>query len=328
MLKRYSEKDADVDNLKDKIIAIIGYGSQGEAQANCIRNTGFDVIVGLRHGKSWDKAVRDGHKVMGVEEAASKADIIHVLLPDEVQEEVYNASIKKHLTRNKTLSFSHGFSIVYKRIVPPEDVNVIMVAPLAPGPEVKRLFLENSGVPCLIAIKQDTDGNARNIALAIAKACGFLRVGAFECTFEQETHQDLFSEQVVLCGGMIELIKAAYDEFIKRGYPKELGYFILHETKLIANLIAELGIEGMYEKVSNTAEYGGRTAGQKIIDAHVKQNIAKAMDKVISGKFADEWINEYKIGTPNLKRLRCEQSKNSIESIGREVRKFFKLQYS
>lgn len=326
MLKKYSEKDADLSLLKDKIIAVIGYGSQGDAQANCMKDSGLNVVVGLRLGKSWDKAVKDGHKVVSVELASKKADIIHILLPDEVHGEVYNNSIKKYLNKGKTLSFSHGFSITYGTINPPKDVNVIMVAPLAPGTEERRLFLEGSGVPCLVVVKQDT-GNAREIVLALAKACGFLRVGAFECTFEQETHQDLFSEQAVLCGGMIELVKAAYDEFISRGYPPELGYFILHETKLITNLITQYGIEGMYEKVSNTAEYGGRTVGAKIIDESTRKKIKEALDNVINGKFANEWLEECKSGMPVLKKMRKSERDSSIESVGKEIRKIFNTKH-
>ena len=323
MLKKYSEKDAGLSVLKDKTIAVIGYGSQGSAQVNCMKDSGLNVIVGLRQGKSWDKAVKDGHNVMSVEEACSKADIIHILVPDEIQEEVYNTSIKQYLTKGKALSFSHGFSIVYNLIKPPEDVNVIMVAPMSPGPEVRRLFLEGSGVPCLVAIKQDL-GSSREIALSLAKSCGFTRIGAFECTFEQETHQDLFSEQVVLCGGMVELIKAAYNTLVEKGYPPELAYFCLHETKLITNLLTELGIEGMYNKVSNTAEYGGRIAGRKIIDENVKKNMEKILEDVRSGNFSQEWINEYKKGLPNLSKLREEGKKESIEEVGKKMREMFR----
>ncbi len=321
MLKKYTEQDADSAFLKNKTVAVLGYGSQGKAQVCCLKDSGVRVIVGVRPGKSFDDAISDGQSVMSIADACAKADIIHVLLPDQIQGEIYKTEIKKYLSPKKTLSFSHGFSIVYKQIVPPENMDVIMVAPLAPGIEQRKLFLEKSGVPCLISTHQDASGSAKKTALALAKACGFLRIGGFECTFEQETHQDLFSEQVILCGGLVELIRAGYDTLIEAGYPPELAYFCLHETKLITHLLVEHGIEGMYARVSPTAEYGGRTVGPKIIDGHVKDRMKKILADVKDGSFAKEWISEFQNNAPELKKMRQQGSTHSIEALGEKMRR-------
>ena len=315
MLNKYFDKDVTMDVLKDKVIAVIGYGSQGEAQANCFRDSGLKVIIGLRKGNSWEKAVRDGHIVMSIEEACVKGDILHILLPDEIQKEIFENSIKNNITKNKILSFSHGFSIVYGLIQVPEGVNVVMYAPMGPGPEVRRLFLEGKGVPGLVAAKGGLD-----IALALAKACGSTKVGVFECTFEQETYQDLFSEQVVLCGGIIELIKSAYDILIEKGYPPELAYFCLYESKLITNLINDRGIEGMFKKVSNTAEFGGRKVGKELIDGSVREKMKTVLSDIENGKFTKEWIEDVSNKFEKLNKMR-EQT-NNIDEVGNKMRKY------
>lgn len=321
-MKIYTEKDASLEPLKGKIVAIIGYGSQGRAQAMCMKDSGIDVIVGVRSGKSFDLAKADGQSVMSVATAAAKADIIHILLPDEFHEEVYRNEIEEFLGRGKTLSFSHGFSIVYNRIVPPRYVDVIMVSPRSPGPTIRKLYLEGKGVLCSIAIHQDNSKKAKEMALALAMACGFTRVGAMECTFGQETVGDLFGEQVVLCGGVSELIKRAFETLVEFGHPPEMAYLdCLHELKLLVDLINERGIEGMYGIVSNTAEFGGRLTGPQIIDERVKESMARALRDITSGKFADQWMRDHKEGLPLLHQMRREQGGHSIEAVGKELRK-------
>ena len=325
-MKFLKDSDADYNDIKGKKIAVIGYGAQGEAQATCMKDSGLDVIVGLRAGsKAVQKAKDYGFEVLDTAKACEKADIIHVLIPDEMQADVFEKDIKQHLTAGKTLSFSHGFNICYKFITPPEGVDVIMVAPKAPGTEERKQYLAGFGVPGLIAIKQDVSGNAKKTALAMAKACGFTRAGVIECTFEQETYEDLFGEQVVLCGGTAELIKAGFETLVEAGYPPEMAYFeCLHELKLITDLIYEGGLTHMWEVVSNTAEYGGRTRGKAIIGPHVKERMKEVLNDVESGKFANEWINEHKSGLVNFKKLREEQDSHQIEIVGKEIRELFK----
>ncbi len=321
-LKFYTDKDASLTPLKGKVVAVIGYGSQGRSQALCMGDSGVNIIIGLRKGKSFDLAKKDGMKVMSVPNAAKKADIIHILLPDEDHEDVYSKEIRPYLNSTKTLSFSHGFSIVFKTIIPPKDVDVIMVSPRSPGPTIRKLYLEGKGVLCSIAIHQKTSMKAKETSLAIAKACGFLRVGAMECTFEQETIGDLFGEQVVLCGGVSELIKRAYETLVESGHPPEMAYLdCLHELKLLVDLINEKGIEGMYDVVSNTAEFGGRLTGQRIMDEKVKENMRSVLKEIKSGKFAQEWINDFKSGIPRMKKMRKDQSNHQIGPVGKELRK-------
>lgn len=323
-MKVLHDEDADLSILKDKIVAIIGYGAQGFAQANCLRDSGIKVILGLREGKSAEKARKDNFEVMPISEATNKADIVHLLIPDEVQPEVYEKHIKAYIN-GKTLCFSHGFNIVYKRIVPPEDVDVIMVAPKAPGTEERKRYLEGFGVPGLIAIKQDVSGNARAIALAMAKALGLTRAGVLECTFEQETYEDLFGEQAVLCGGCVELIKKGFEVLVEAGYPPEMAYFeCLHELKLIVDLMYEGGIQKMAEVISNTAEYGMWTVGPKIIGPEVKAKMREALKRIENGEFAKEWIKEYETGLQNLRRYREEIAQHEIEIVGNKIRAMFK----
>ncbi|HIH09840.1 MAG TPA: ketol-acid reductoisomerase [Candidatus Diapherotrites archaeon] len=325
-LKLMQDRDADLKDVAGKTVAVIGYGAQGAAQAMCMKDSGLDVIVGLRKGsESAKKALDYGFKVFEVDEAAKKADIIHLLMPDEVQSEVYERQIKQHLSKGKTLSFSHGFNICYGFIKPPADIDVIMVAPKAPGTEERKQFVAGFGVPALIAIKQDKSGRAKRTALAMAKACGFTRAGVLECTFEQETYEDLFGEQAVLCGGLSELIKTGFEVLVEAGYPPEMAYFeCLHEMKLIVDLVYEGGMSHMWHVVSNTAEYGGRTRGKAIITPETKKRMKELLRDVESGKFATEWIAEYRGGLKNFKKLRGEQNAHEIEVVGKEIRALFK----
>lgn len=325
-MKLLRESDASLDTLAGKKVAVIGYGAQGRAQAIMLHHTGIDVVVGLRaDGVSWKKAETDGLAVRTVRQAAAEADIIHILLPDEVQKEVYEAEILPELSTGKTLSFSHGFNIVFKRVVPPEGVDVIMVAPKSPGTEELKVYEQGFGVPALIAVHTDATGKAKETALALAHAMRFTRAGVLECSFEDETYEDLFGEQTVLCGGVVELIKAGFETLTEAGYPPEMAYFeCLHEMKLIVDLFYEGGIERMYDVVSNTAEFGGRTVGPKIIDAGVKERMKAALKDVESGEFARVWMKDYEEGLPLLKKLREEQKDHPIELTGRQVRQLFR----
>lgn len=323
----YYDNDADLSVLNGKKIAIIGYGSQGCAQALMLHDSGLDIIVGVREGgKSWKNADADGLTVKTINEAAKEADIIHILLPDEVQGSVYENEIKEHVVSGKTLCFSHGFNIVYKQIVPPEGVDVIMVAPKSPGSEERKVYLAGGGVPALIAVYKDASGGAKEIALAMAKAMHFTKAGVLECTFEDETYEDLFGEQAVLCGGVTELIKKGFEVLIEAGYPPEMAYFeCLHEMKLIVDLIQKKGISGMYSEVSNTAEYGGQSRGERIIDDRVKQNMKQLLKEVEDGSFAKEWIDEFKGGIKNFDELREKTRNHPIEVHGKKIRDLFKF---
>lgn len=325
MTKVYYDKDADVNILKDKTIAVIGYGNQGSAQAQNMRDSGLNVVIGSIKDSSWNKAKKDGFNVMPIEEAAKKADIIHILLPDEVQSAVYEEKIKPYLKPGKTLMFSHGFNIRFKTIKPPKYVDVVMVAPKGPGVRVRETFLEGFGTPALIAVEQDYSKKAKKNVLAIAKAIGATRAGVLETTFTEETETDLFGEQVDLCGGVTELIKASFETLVNAGYQPEVAYFeTLHELKLITDLIYVGGIEYMWQCVSNTAEYGGRTRGKKIITTEVRRNMRKILKDIQSDKFAKEWINEYKNGLPTLTKLRKKGKEHQIELVGERLRKMFK----
>ncbi|MCK5040359.1 MAG: ketol-acid reductoisomerase [Candidatus Aenigmarchaeota archaeon] len=323
--KIYHDADVTTSVLEGKTIAVIGYGAQGKAQANCMKDSGLDVIVGLRKdGASWQKAIDDGMNVDEISEAAKKADIIHILIPDEIQKTIYDEHIKEHVTEGKAVSFSHGFNITYKQIAPPQNVDVIMVAPKSPGTEERKRYLEGFGVPGLVAVENDYSGNAKDTALEMAKAMGFTRAGVFECTFNQETYSDLFGEQCVLCGGMTELIKAGFETLVKRGYPPQMAYFeCMHEVKLIVDLLYEGGMQHMWHVVSNTAEYGGRTVGPKIITEEAKREMEKALDRIESGEFAEEWLNEYRSGNKNFNELRKAEESHEIEITGAKIRKLF-----
>ena len=270
MVKIMHDSDADASVLNGKTVAVIGYGSQGSAQALCMRDSGVNVIIGSRPGPSFDKAVADGFQVMSFSDAAEKADVIHILLPDEYHGPVYKADIAQHMKPGKTLSCSHGFNIVFGEIVPPAGVDVIMVAPKSPATEERKAFLAGFGVPGLVAVKQNASGNA----LQTAKAMGFTRAGVLECTFEQETYEDLFGEQNVLCGGCVDLMKYGFETLVEAGYPPEMAYFeCIHELKLIVDLVYEGGIQKMNKVISNTAEFGEYFNGPKIITPDVKERM-------------------------------------------------------
>ncbi|MFH1433113.1 MAG: ketol-acid reductoisomerase [archaeon] len=323
--KIYHDSDVKSDVLENKKIAVIGYGAQGRAQAQCMKDSGLNVIVGLRKdGASWKKAIDDGMTVKEIGDAAKEADIVHILIPDEIQKDIYDAHIKKHMTKGKTLSFSHGFNIVFNQITPPEDVNVIMIAPKSPGTEERKRYLEGFGVPGLIAIEKDADGNARNMALEMAKSMGFTKAAVFECTFKQETYSDLFGEQAVLCGGAAELVKAGFETLVKRGYPPQMAYFeCFHELKLIVDLMYEGGLAHMWDVVSNTAEYGGRTVGPRIITEESRKAMEKTLDRIESGEFAKEWLNEYRSGNKNFNEMRKAEKEHQLEIVGKNIRSMF-----
>ena len=323
MAKVYYDKDADMSPLKGKAIAIIGYGNQGQAQANNLRDSGCKVIIGSVKDASYDQAVKDGFEVYGISEAAQRADIVHILIPDEFQGDVYREQIAPQMKRGKALCFSHGFNIHFKQIVPPKDVDVIMIAPKAPGAILRRMYEKGSGTPGILAVAQDASGNAKYIALAMAKGVGLTRIGVVETTFKEEVETDLFGEQVVLCGGVSELIKAGFETLVEAGYQPEVAYFeCLNELKLIVDLIYEHGIEGMWAAVSNTAEYGGRTRGPTIIDKRSRETMKKILRDVQSGTFAKEWVAESQKGIPNLKRMREEGKEHLIEKVGKDLRKW------
>jgi ketol-acid reductoisomerase len=324
-MKVLTTKDASLDPLKGIKIAVIGYGAQGRAQALCFADSGLDVVVGLREGgPTWKQAKQDGLKVATVAEAAKQAQLVHILIPDECHKEVYDKDIAPYMTAGKTLSFSHGFSIVYGRITPPEGVDVILVAPKAPGTEERKVFLEGFGVPALMAVEKDASGKARQKALALAHAVGLTRAGVLECTFKDETYEDIFGEQAVLCGGVSELIKAGFETLIEAGFPPEMAYFeCMHEMKLIVDLMYEGGLERMWHVVSNTAEYGGRVMGPKVVTAETKKAMKEILEGVQSGAFAKQWMAEYEAGLPNLSRMRKEELEHPIEIVGRQVRALF-----
>jgi ketol-acid reductoisomerase len=323
-MKLIHDKDADLSVLNGKTVAVIGYGSQGSAQALCMRDSGVNVIIGSIKDASYDKAVEDGFEVMDIAAAAAKADVIHILLPDEFHAPVYKNDIAPSMVAGKTFSCSHGFNIVFKEIVPPADVNVIMVAPKSPATEERKAFLEGFGVPGLVAVHQNADGEARDIALAMAKAMGFTRAGVLECTFEQETYEDLFGEQNVLCGGLVDLMKYGFEVLTEAGYPPEMAYFeCVHEVKLIVDLVFEGGIQKMNAVISNTAEWGEYVNGPRIITPDVKARMKESLKDIESGKFAKEWIAEARSGAPNLLKNREALGKHQVEIVGAQIRSLF-----
>ncbi len=316
------------DSLKNKKVAVIGYGAQGRAQARMLFESGIQVVVGVREGgKSWDQVQEDGLPVTTIIEATKWGDIVHILIPDENQKEVYQKQIEPNLKEGATLSFSHGFNIVFKRIVPKEGIGVIMVAPKAPGTEVYKCYRQGFGVPALFSVFQDNlEGNARDLALAMCKEMGLTRAGVMECTFEEEAYEDLFGEQAVLCGGLTALIKAGFEVLVEAGYPAELAYFeCLHETKLIVDLIYEGGLERMWEVVSNTAEFGGQTRGSRVITPAVKEEMRKILKEVEDGTFAKEWMQEADENQMHrLLAMRKAEAEHPIEIVGKRIRSMFK----
>jgi ketol-acid reductoisomerase len=323
MPRRFYEKDGNIQDLKGKKIAIIGYGSQGHAHALNLRDSGLDVVVGLpTDSKSRAKATAAGLTVMTPAEAAKAADIMMVLVPDHIQADLYNSDIAPNLTKGKTLMFAHGFNIHFGFITPPADVDVSMIAPKAPGHRVREVFVEGSGVPALVAIQQDASGNAMKNALAYAAGLGSLRAGVIETTFREETESDLFGEQAVLCGGAAELIRAGFETLVEAGYAPEIAYFeCLHELKLIVDLIYEGGLGYMRFSVSDTAEYGDYTRGPRIINAETRKEMKKILSEIQSGEFAKQWIGENKAGRQKFLDMRAQQTDQPIENVGRELRK-------
>jgi ketol-acid reductoisomerase len=318
----YYDKDADLKPLQGKKVAIIGYGSQGHAHANNLRDSGVDVVVGLRRdGSSWPKAVAAGLTVLDTADAAKAAEVIMIVVPDELGGELYERDIAPGLRDGKYLAFAHGFNIHFKRIVPPPKVNVFMVAPKGPGHLVRSEFQKGRGVPCLLAIHQDPSGDTKPVGLAYAKGIGGTRAAVLETSFKEETETDLFGEQSVLCGGLTELIRAGYETLVQAGYSPEMAYFeCLHEVKLIVDLIYEGGIANMRYSISNTAEYGDMTRGPKVIGKETRDAMKKILADIQSGKFADEWITEYLCGMPHFRELRKEAANHPIEQVGAKLR--------
>jgi len=322
MAKIYYDKDADLNLLKGKKIAIIGYGIQGRGQSLCLRDSGCEVVVSEMEGTpNFEQAKKDGFVPVDAATAAKAADIIQILTQDHVQAKVYLESIKPNLKKGKALCFSHGFNIRFKQIKPPKNVDVFMVAPKGPGALVRKMYEEGKGVPCLIAVFQDATGQAKQLALAYAKALKATTAGVIETTFEEETETDLFGEQAVLCGGASELIKAGFDTLVEAGYQPEIAYFeVLHELKLITDLIQERGISGMRRGVSNTACYGDLSRGPRIITERTRKEMKKILKEIKSGKFAREWIKENVDGRPNFNRLMQEGDNHKIEQVGKQLR--------
>lgn len=322
MAKIYYDEDASLDILKDKVIAILGYGSQGHAHALNLRDSGLNVIIGLHEGsRSREKAKADGFEVYTSREAAKRADIIMFLIPDTVQPEVYKNEVEPELNSSKTLAFAHGFNIHFRQIVPPKDVDVFMVAPKGPGHLVRWMYTEGKGVPALVAIHQDASGTCKDKALAYAKGIGATRAGVIETTFKEETETDLFGEQMVLCGGVTALIKAGFETLVNAGYQPEVAYFeCLHELKLIVDLIYEHGISGMRYSISDTAKYGDVTRGERIYKV-VKPVMEKTLEEIQKGEFAREWILENKAGRPVYYALLERDREHLVEKVGEELRK-------
>lgn len=318
----YYDNDANLDVLKGKTVAVIGYGSQGHAHALNMRDSGINVIVANRPGSAnYRAAVNDGFSPMSAAEAAVQADVIVLLAPDQVQPEIYYNDIEPHLTEGKALVFSHGFNIHFKQIVPPENVDVFMVAPKSPGHLVRRMYEAGQGVPGLLAVYQDATGEARERGLAYAKAIGCTRAGVIETTFQEETETDLFGEQAVLCGGVSELIRAGFDTLVEAGYQPEVAYFeCLHELKLIVDLIYEGGITFMRYSISDTAEYGDLVAGKRVITEETRQEMRRILDDIQSGRFARDWVLENKAGRPMFHAMREREKNHPIEQVGRELR--------
>jgi ketol-acid reductoisomerase len=316
------DDDADLHQLDGKTVAIIGYGSQGHAHALNLRDSGVEVVVGLRpSSSSVADATAAGLTVLSVTEAASRGDLVMILVPDELHHNVYEREVRDGVADGNMLLFGHGFSIHYGEVEPPPGVDVALVAPKGPGHLVRRQYTEGSGVPGLVAIEQDATGNARPLALAYAKGIGCTRGGVIETTFKDETETDLFGEQAVLCGGASELVQAGFETLVEAGYDPEMAYFeCLHELKLIVDLIYEKGLAGMRYSISNTAEYGDYTRGKRVVTAETRANMKRILADIQSGEFAREWIAENRANQENFLRMRAEQNASQIESVGKELR--------
>ena len=321
-MKVFYDSDADTQLIKNKRVAVIGYGSQGHAHANNLKESGVEVIVGLPEGsKSWQKAQYAGLEVTLTGEAVQKADVVMVLVPDELAPTVYRNEIEPELTAGKYLAFAHGFSVHFKKIVPPADVNVFMVAPKGPGHLVRAEYEKGRGVPCLLAVHQDVAGDANAVGMSYACAIGGGKAGIIETNFKEETETDLFGEQAVLCGGLTSLIQAGFETLTEAGYAPEMAYFeCLHELKLIVDLMYEGGIKNMRYSVSNTAEYGDLTRGSRVVNEATKAEMKKILGEIQSGEFADEWMSECDSGKENFKRLEAEGERHQIEEVGEKLR--------
>jgi ketol-acid reductoisomerase len=318
----FYDDDADLSRLDGKTVAVVGYGSQGHAHALNLKDSGVDVVVGLRPESSSAGKARDaGLEVLPVADAASRGDVVMMLVPDELHRQVWEQEVRDGIADGNLLMFGHGFSIHFGEVDPPADVDVAMVAPKGPGHLVRRQYAEGRGVPALIAVHQDASGDARDLALAYARGIGATRAGVIETTFKDETETDLFGEQAVLCGGLTELVRAGYETLVEAGYDPKLAYFeCLHELKLIVDLMYEKGITGMRYSISNTAEYGDLTRGNRVIGAPTREAMQKILGEIQDGSFAREWIAENRAGQENFKRMREEQSHHQVEREGKELR--------
>ena len=321
-MKVYYDKDADLSLIKGKTVAIIGYGSQGHAHAQNLKDSGVNVVVGLRKdGASWKKAENAGHNVQEVAEATKAADVVMILLPDESQPAVYRDSIAPNLKEGASLAFAHGFNIHYNQIVPPKNVDVIMVAPKGPGHTVRSEYLKGGGVPSLIAVYQDNSGKARDIALSYAAANGGTKGGVIETNFKEETETDLFGEQAVLCGGAVELVKAGFETLVEGGYAPEMAYFeCLHELKLIVDLMYEGGIANMNYSISNNAEYGEYVTGPEVINEESRKAMRNALKRIQNGEYAKMFINEGRLNYPSMTARRRQNAEHAIEQVGTQLR--------
>jgi len=322
MVKMYYDKDADLKLLEGKTVAVLGYGSQGHGHALNLKDSGVNVIIGLYEGsKSWKKAEEAGFTVKTVAEATKAANVVMVLTPDHVQAKMYEEEIKPNLSEGDALAFAHGFNIRYHQIVPPEFVDIFMVAPKGPGHLVRRMYEQGAGVPCLLAVEQDYTGKAKEIGLAYAKGIGCTRAGVIKTTFKEETETDLFGEQAVLCGGLTSLIKAGFETLVEAGYQPEIAYFeCLNEMKLIVDLIYEGGLSLMRYSVSDTAKYGDITVGKRIINEDVRKEMKKVLDEIVDGEFARRWILENQANRPVYKTLLAKEAEHPIEKVGAQLR--------
>lgn len=322
MAKMYYDKNVEMDCLNDKVVAVVGYGSQGHAHALNLKESGVNVVVALYEGsKSAQKAKADGFEVLPVADAVKKADIVMMLIPDETQKKVYEAEVAPNLKEGQTLAFAHGFNIRFDQIVPPEFCDVIMIAPKGPGHLVRRVYTEGSGVPAIFAVEKNPSGNAEKTALAYAKGIGATRAGVLQTTFKEETETDLFGEQAVLCGGVNALMKAGFETLVAAGYQKEIAYFeCLHELKLCVDLAHAGGFEGMRYSISDTAEYGDYVSGKRIVDDHVKAAMKDVLTDIQDGTFAKNWIDENETGRKEFDKMRQEGKDDEVSVVGRELR--------
>ena len=324
MAQTWKDSDISLDPIKDQKIAVIGYGIQGDAQANNMKDSGLDVIVGLKPGgNSWKKAESDGHKVLSVADACKEADIIHVLIPDMVQSQVYEKEIGPNLSEGKALSFSHAAAIHWKWIVAPNNVDIIMIAPKGPGSKVRETYLDGFGTPSIVAVEQDYTGKAWDRTLGIAKAIGSARAGLIKTTFKEEVETDWFGEQADLCGGSASMIINAFETLVEAGYQPEIAYFeVLHELKLIVDMIQRYGINGMWRRVSETARYGGLTRGPMVMNKETKENMKKVLQMIQDGTFNEEWVSNYqKDGKNAFDKYMKEIDSHPIEQVGKKMRK-------